>query len=548
MKETNAGATTGLFGNLLRDNIICVRTRRGEIRSVALPKLLALLMADEVESLPALRPHQRYPLHCFLAQVAAMAMLADGESALPRDENCWRDLLCGLTSEFKGEEPWTLVVDDWSMPGFLQPPVPKECIVDYSQEDESIFAADEFDLPVTSRNHDVKGARMHDVNPEYWVFSLISNQTFQGGNSGSYRGISRMNGDYGSRPFVGAAPSNEGFGSHLARDIRFLVGERDALCAKSQLHATSGGIALLWLEPWDGKSSIETKQLNPYYAEVCRRVRLRRHGQTILAQTATNKLRINQPKGKHQGKDFTLPTGDPWTPVHKESGKPLTLDGTGFDYRRVVDLLDGEKFKPAPLQLLFDTEEKGGAQIVCAAVVRGQGETQGFHERRIQVPERLKPVFMRKSASDDMARIARDRVADVATTISKALRPALFALYQAPKEINLKDPERSINRQDPKSKAKAKIFIAQFERAVDEDFFERLFEEVAEPVGSEAATACRKRWIERYIWQRARDALAAAEAGSPLSGVRRYRARAAAEHLLNGAIVNAFLDLVSANL
>ncbi len=243
--------------------------------------------------------------------------------------------------------------------------------------------------------------------------------------------------------------------------------------------------------------------------------------------------RVNQPKGKHQGKDFTLPTGDPWTPVEKASGKPLTLDRSGFHYRRVVDLLDPEKFSRAPLQLLFDSDDKGGAQIVFAAVVRGQGETQGFHERRIQVPERLKPVFMRKSASVDLARVAQDRVADIAKAVSKALRPALFALYQAaPEKLDFKDP---------KAKVKAEVFIAQFERAVDEDFFEHLFEEVAAQLGSEAVTTCRKRWIE-IVWQRARDALAAAEAGSPLSGVRRYRARAAAEGVLDGAIVNAFPD------
>jgi CRISPR system Cascade subunit CasA len=534
MKDMNAGTTTGLFGNLLRDDLIRVRSRRCEIRSVTLPELLALLLANEVESLPAMRPHQRYPLHCFLAQVGAMAILVSGESAMPRDESHWRYLLRGLTPGYEGDEPWTLVVDDWSMPGFFQPPVPKDCLPDYSEGDESI-AADKFDMLVTSRNHDVKAARMQKVDAEHWVFSLITNQTFQGGNSGSYRGISRMNGDYGSRPFIGAAPRKNSFGSHLARDIRILVDERDALCANYQLHSTIGGIALVWLEPWDGKASLETKQLDRYYVEVCRRVRLRRHGQAISAFTAKNKLRINQPKGKHQGKDFTLPTGDPWTPVEKDSGKPLTLDGSGFHYRRVVNLLDAEKFSPAPLQLLFDTDDEGGAQIVFAAVVRGQGETQGFHERRIQVPQRLKPLFMRKSASVDMARIARDRVADVATAVSKALRPALFALYQAaPEKLDFKDP---------KAKAKAEVFITQFERAVDEDFFEHLFEEVAAPLASEAARACRKRWIE-IIWQRACDALAAAEAGSPLSGVRRYRARAAAEGVLDGAIVNAFPDFL----
>jgi len=81
MEETKADTTTRLFDNLLVDQIIRVRIRDCEVRSVTLPGLLALLIVDEVESLPALRPHQRYPFHCFLAQVGAMAMLAAGATS-----------------------------------------------------------------------------------------------------------------------------------------------------------------------------------------------------------------------------------------------------------------------------------------------------------------------------------------------------------------------------------------------------------------------------------------------------------------------------------
>ncbi|NKB16321.1 MAG: hypothetical protein HC774_04730 [Sphingomonadales bacterium] len=245
---------------------------------------------------------------------------------------------------------------------------------------------------------------------------------------------------------------------------------RHEIIKDNPLHAANGGLRLLWLEPWDGATSFDPGKLDPYYIEICRRVRLRNDGGRIVVRRGSSSApRINQPKSKHQGKDFTLPTGDPWTPVENDSGKPLTLDGSGFHYRRVVNLLDAEKFRPAPLQTLFDADGKGGAQIVFAAIVRGQGETQGYHERRIHVPERLKPVFMRKPATGDapvdLARVARERVEDVAKVASKALRPALFSLYQAA-------PEK-LDFQDPKAKSKAQIFLDQFDRAVDEDFFER---------------------------------------------------------------------------
>lgn len=519
--------------NLLTNALISTHAT-GHSTSTSLPGLLEMLVRDGIDALPALRPHQRYPMHCFLAQVGAMAMLAAGESVLPRDEGRWRDLLRGLTPQFTDDEPWTLVVPDLSKPAFLQPPVPEG---DWDALKDVEVTPDALDMLVTSKNHDLKAARLEIATPEHWLFALITLQTWEGFLGRGNYGISRMNGGFASRPFIGAAPTAGGWGAHVARDIRRLVDHRTEIVESDTLHATEGGCRLLWLESWDGQTSYDPRQLDPYYVEICRRVRLQYEGDRIGARRgSSNAARISQPKGKHQGKDFTLPTGDPWTPVEKDSGKPLTLDGSGFHYRRVVNLLDAEKFSPAPLQMLFDADEKGGAQIVFAVVVRGQGETQGYHERRIQVPERLKPVFMRKSASVDMVRVARDRVSDVATTVSKALRPALFALYQAaPEKIDFKDP---------KAKGKAEIFVTQFERAVDEDFFERLLEEVVEPIGSDAANACRQRWIEDVIWLRARDALAAAEAGSPLSCVRRYRARAAAKGLLDGAIVNAFPDLL----
>jgi len=494
---------------------------------------MVLFAADEVESLPALRPHQRYPLHCLLAQIGAMAMLAGGEEEAPQDADRWCELLCGLTPGFANDEPWSLVVHDLSKPAFLQPPVP-EGVWDALKEEE--VTPDALDMLVTAKNHDLKAARLGRGEPEHWLYALVTLQTWEGFLGRGNYGISRMNGGFASRPFVGAAPAKGGWGAHLMRDIRTLVSQRRRLVESDPLHAAKGGIRLVWLEPWDGTTSLEPGELDPYYVEICRRVRFREDGGRIVARRGSSNVpRINQPKIKHQGKEHAAPTSDPWTPVEKASAKPLTLDGSGFHYRRVVSLLDPEKFDWAPLQSTFDSDGKAGADIVFAAVVRGQGETQGYHERRIAVPERAKPFFMSRTAADPLARLARGRVDDVAATVAKALRPALFSLLQgAPENLDFKDP---------KANGKADIFVAQFERSVDEDFFEHLFAEAIEAPGSEAATACRKQWLE-LTRQRARDALAAAEAGSPLSGVRRYRARAAAESLLDGAIINCFPDLL----
>jgi hypothetical protein len=127
-------------------------------------------------------------------------------------------------------------------------------------------------------------------------------------------------------------------------------------------------------------------------------------------------------------------------------------------------------------------------------------------------------------------------VQDVADASKKALRPALFNLFQsAPVAIDLRDP---------KAKGKAEPYLAAFNRLVDEDFFDRLFGELVEKPETEAALKQRREWIES-LEERALAVLATAEAGSPLSQVRRYRARAAAERVLVGALRRHFKDIFS---
>lgn len=98
--------------NLLADDLFTLPSGAAK----TLPGLFALLMADEVDALPALRPHQKQAVHCFLAQTGAMAMLAAGESDPPRQPQRWAELLRDLTPGFLNDEPWCLIVDDLSKP------------------------------------------------------------------------------------------------------------------------------------------------------------------------------------------------------------------------------------------------------------------------------------------------------------------------------------------------------------------------------------------------------------------------------------------------
>lgn len=515
--------------HLLTDDCISVTSDF----ATTLPGIYSLLMAGEIDGLRALRPHQKQAIHCFLAQTGAMALLAAGETRAPTEPKTWTEALRGLTPGFEADEPWHLVVEDLSKPAFMQPPVPEGSWAPLKEREDT---PDALDLLVTSKNHDLKAGRLTLATPEHWLFALITLQTCEGFFGRGNYGISRMNGGFASRPFVGAAPINGGWGSHLRRDIEALVARREEFV--SDIHARAGGQRLLWLAPWDGRESLLPAALDPYYVEICRRIRLRYTDHRIVAMRGSSQgMRVKQPKIKHDGKEHTMPTGDPWTPVAVKGMKPLTVDGTGFTYKRIVNLLDAGEFSFAPLQQVDERDGREGVQLVFIALVRGQGETQGYHERRILVPRRAVPSFMREGSTPRLATLTRQRVQDVADATRKALQPALFQLFQsAPATIDFRDP---------KAIGKARPHLKTFDRAVDALFFgPHLFcELIAEP-DTEAARKNRRDWIN-LLKAEALSVLATAETGSPLSHVRRYRARAAAERVLVGAFHHHFKDIFS---
>ena len=533
MKETNAGTTTGLFGNLLKDNIIRVRTRSSEMRLVTLPELLALLMADDIESLMALRPHQKQALHCFLAQVSAMAMLAADECDLSGKADRWADLLRNMTPGFEQDEPWCLVVDDWLKPAFMQAPVP-EGSWDPPKDDPVAFTPDQIDIPSGSKHHEIKSFAILNDDPSAWFFSLITLQTQQGYFGSGNHGISRMKSGAALRPFVGATDRQARLGAAVRRDIITLIKDFPSARQSPLYSKGPNDIQLAWVEAWDGVSQLAPERLHPYFVELCRQIRLKLVECNVVACRSKSKAkRIAMPDALRGA------VGDPWAPV-KLGGAPevfsvrnKTFQGIG--YRLVADVIDPRKFEMSPLGRRRSDEFQNGFELLFMLLPRDEGKTYGYHERRVTISPEVADVLGHDPSSTRLSDLANERVSNV-TRASDALLFSLRMLLEgAPKELK--------RRRRPEEIKRTNHFITQFERAVDEDFFGHLFEEVAAPLGSEAARACRKRWIE-IIWQRARDALAAAEAGSPLSGVRRYRARATAEGLLDGAIVNAFPDLL----
>lgn len=500
-------------------NLLCtgmLQTRGAEeVHRLTLPGVLAALIRNEVESFPALRPHQRHAWHAFLVQVGALALHAAGQEDAPRDEESWAALLRGLTPDYPDDEPWSLVALP-NRPALLQPPIPSGNLGELKNV---VATPDALDMLVTSKNHDLKAEVMVEAGADDWLFALVTLQTMEGFLGAGNYGISRMNGGFANRPALGIVPPG-GLGAHVRRDIAQLLAMHDG-AAEARGYATSGGLGLLWLKPWDGMTSLRPSELNPYYVEVCRRVRLVETGSKLSARAGGSKAPrvVPIPGGV---------TGDPWAPTVAEKDgtrKVFTADASGFGYRRMVRLMFGQDgVSISPLQNIVSDDADEGLVLLARALTRGQGKTEGLHERRVMLSKRVKRGMVGTRDADRLAGAARERVTLAGEFQNRVLKPALLALFEnGPEKIDYKDDGAD---------RRATRFLRRFDEHVDQTFFPRLWDEFEDGADWHAV---RSAWVGGLV-AFARSLVEDADRGASKALKRRYRARARAEGIFFGAL------------
>lgn len=486
--------------NLLDEPLIRIRDSDGTLQRLSLPLLFVELSRDAVRDYPALRPHQRHPWHALLVQLAALALHEADETTPWDDPADWRTALVALTPDHPDGCAFSLLAPH-DQPAFLQAPVPGGKLDGWKE----IATPDALDMLVTSKNHDLKGERMRRAEADDWLFALVSLQTQEGFLGAGNYGISRMNGGFSSRPALGVAPRG-GPGMRWRRDVAALLTARDDVANLHGLKA-EGGFKLVWLPPWDGTKSTAFAALDPFYIEICRRLRLLadEHGQLAARGTGSKAARIDGAARKGV-------TGDPWIPV--EEDRALTLGASGFNYNIAVELAWGSKYRRTIAQGLRAEDGNCGIALLAQGVVRGQGKTEGYHERRIPLSQKS-VGWMKSGQTDLLAKIAKARVEDVAKMRGSVLRTALFYLLEAGTE--------KIDFDRRTAKQQIEPFVDAFEREEDARFFDDLNREIE----SDAPHAERLAWLTGLA-KRAEAVLRSAFAIGPQCGERRYRARARA--------------------
>lgn len=491
--------------DLLSDELLEVGCHEeGAPRRLSLPGVFeALASGDRISSFSELQAHQSQAWYCFLCQLAAITLARADVDTLEEASGRWTELLLALTDAQR--EPWCLVVPDLSRPAFLQPPVPEG---EWSALDKTVEQPDDLDLLVTSTNHDVKITRIDRPEPAHWIYALVSLQTMANfGGFGNY-GVARKSSGYSCRPFVGVAPGL-GWGERFRRDVRVLLDARNEIAERHGFDA-DGSLALLHLAPWDGTDMLPIEELDPYFVEVCRRVRLKETTGGLVARRTTTRSR------RVAAKELTGNVGDPWTPIRVSDGTALNVTGSGFGYELVTDLVLTGEYQPGAAGRIHggDPDEP---YLICQALSRGQGQTDGLHERIVPIPGHVRPRLMQADTRDELAERAQNRIEFVGTVQSSALRPALCVLFQG-------DPE-SLDFQDDRPRP----WLRRHDGRIDRIFFERLWEH-AELPADEAARA----WEEEVV-EIAADVLEEAMQRAAVPEARHYRGLAGAERVFAGA-------------
>ena len=506
--------------NILTEPLIRADIGGRAVARMSLPQVYAALMADEVEAFPALRSHQRHAWHAFLAQLGAMAMHKSmqkgGESDLPIDADAWRDLIRGLTSKWQDDEPWHLVVDDITAPAFMQPAA--RSADKWKDYKTSVATPDGLDMLVTSKNHDLKMAVGLDVGADDWIFALVSLQTQEGYQGRGNYGISRMPSGYGNRPAFSIAPS-ERPGLHLRRDLAGLMERRQAILEEYSL--SDDGVGLVWTLPWDGSraESLLLTDMDPFYIEICRRVRMRQSENKLVA------IRANS--GSRRMEDAKGLTGDPWAPVSSNvnaRGTPPAFLAwpRKFGYERVVDGLTSPDWnQPALLRLTQqDKDFNQNSKLIARGIVRGEGGTRGYHERVIPLRPQTIQIFGRGGGAQQLGDIARERITQIGI-VKGALRRGI-AVFAANGNFETSEGQR----------ARANDWGNKLDDIVDASFFEDLQDEFEADESDRGGI--RNKWLRNTedrdgVIEHAQRLLDEAGNALPCQSIYRYRAKVAAE-------------------
>ena len=167
----------------------------------------------------------------------------------------------------------------------------------------------------------------------------------------------------------------------------------------------------------------------------------------------------------------------------------------------------------------------GTMELVARGMVRGQGKTEGYHERIIPFSEKaVARAFGRAGDVKEIGEIARRRVDQVAI-VRGILRHAVSTAAAGGDANNIGDEHR----------ARANPWANKLDEVVDRDFFHDLQDEFELDNYGERDKV-RNEWLNGVVVKGARDLLDQACDSLPCPSIQRLRARVQAKRLFDGRL------------
>jgi CRISPR system Cascade subunit CasA len=419
--------------NLLSEDLLRVETKSG-IENMSIPKLLEALGRDEVESYPGIQRHQEEAFHVFLCYLAGAVLARKRTDQIIQEKDFWS---AGIR-EISGDDPdaaWSLIVDDPMRPAFMQSSVPSRKI--FEKYKPGARTPDDLDVLQTAKNHDVKMTRISDPDPEDWIYALISLQTMCGFLGQGNYGIARMNGGFGNRVVVELLASNR-YGRRWLDAVTRLL-EYRARLLQDPWHYKDSGTILIWTTPWDLKTSLPLADLDPFFIESARAVRLVEDNDEIIVLAAATKA------PRLAAKDQKGNLGDPWSPLDKKKDSALTLSASGFTAELLRNLIFQEGYELLRMQKPMDNWKGKRLELACSVLVRGQGTTDGFHSVSVYMPARAHAtIFGGGIRRERLSGLSKQAIDHAGAMQNKVLKPALYCfLESAPEKLNFDKREIS---------------------------------------------------------------------------------------------------------
>jgi CRISPR system Cascade subunit CasA len=350
-----------------------------------------------------------------------------------------------------------------------------------------------------------------------------------------------MNGGHASRSFLGLAPRDLSSariiatrpGAHFARDVKVLLETRTRQRERYNhlQYPETGGLGLTWLAPWPEGEQLQLQQLDIWFIEVCRRIRLKFDDAGFAAwrgKSNASRIKADHLKGV---------LGDPWAPVHKVENKCFTPANQGFDYRVLINLLLSGDWESPVLAHPASFESESDQQILIAqSLVRGQNKTEGFKSRLLPIGGRIMRLFGLDPQREKLHKLAQDQLAEIkffGDAISYALQ--LYAAKGNKEELAEKLKSQKSREKLYALAAKAR---AQLDLGADKIFFEHLWTRFE--VQDQSAERLR---FAKALHQKADVIFEASLPSIPCASIFRPRAEARARSAFRNAIWKHFPEL-----